>query len=258
MSPNGLWSAEARTLPAYEVAVYLPRMLERNQAMVTRRGIEFGGLVFDRPDDAVFARMKAQATSPGGPFPIAIHFDRMISRQIYIASRRLSDPVITVPRSRISRQWEGYSFPEVEAATRAAAEKGQATENKYIQAKIDYSILVDEAVADAADQIAAKYGAKGPPLDLKEVARKDQQDRQIEEEAKLLPPAPAAPGPESSATIVPATATASASPETSLASGGTTPSKIVQPPEPRSGATPSATPPEPDQPPVEPSLLPQY
>jgi len=258
MSPNGLWAADALALPAYEVEVYLPRMLERNRATVTRRGLEFGGLVFDRPDDTVFARMKSEAAGPGGHSPIAIHFDRMITRQIYIASRRLSDPVIPVPRSRINREWENYSFPDIELALKTAAEKGQVTGNEYLQAKIDYSILVDEALSAAADAISAKYLDTKIPIDLKEVARADQQKRQLEEESKLLPNPTVTPCPGASPTDVvsaaPSEAATAAAAKPGYPATSSTPPPVAAAPASPGAPAPSPTPP----PPAKKSVLPEY
>ena len=87
MTPNGLWADSVKMrgpLPIYDDNSHLARMLPRQRALITRKGIVLGDVIFDRPDDPIFRLLKEGATTFGCDRYIAVHFDWTTTKLIYV------------------------------------------------------------------------------------------------------------------------------------------------------------------------------
>jgi hypothetical protein len=195
LTPNGLWKDSVRKygpLPIYDIDTHLPRMMERNLAEVTRRGLLLGGVYFDRPTDSIFKRLKEGATTFGTPRHIAVHFDRLITKQIYIVPKNPDDPLVIVPLASISSKWHGFTFKEIEDAIEESNRRAVSVENKHHLAKINHGIRVDKDVLEATDQIVDKYRTIQQRNRIAtsigtEIPRSDQLKKQLATEAEGLP-----------------------------------------------------------------------
>jgi hypothetical protein len=199
-TPNGRWKDSIRIfgpLDRYDSDTYLPRMHQRNQAKVTRWGLQLGDIYFDRPKDPIFTQLKEGATTFGQERYLAVHFDRLLTKQIYLVPKDPSLAPITVPLAHVSREWTGYTFKEVEDTIAAAIILGNESKNLHHGYKIDHSLKVDADVVEATEKIVAKYGSmlkrnKVSAAIGKDLPREEQLRLQIEAESKSAP----IPGPQ--------------------------------------------------------------
>ena len=219
MTPNGLWEDSIKKwgpLPVYDVDTHLPRMLERTTVDVTRRGLLLGGVFFDQPNDPVFRHLKEGATTFGTPHKLAAHFDRCITRQIYIVPKNPADSIVVVPRASISAKWESYTFKEVEDTLEEAKLRSVDLDNTHHLAKIEHGIRIDEDVLKATEEMIERYGSLHKRNKIatgvgSETPRADQYRIQLAKEAAALP-SPTITPPATEPTSEPATTNTATSP----------------------------------------------
>lgn len=198
MTPNGLWADSVRKrgiLPAYDDNVYLARMLPRHIAKITRQGIVLGDIIFDRPKDPVFRLMKEGATTFGCDRFLAVHYDWMLTKQVYIVPEDPTNPVLVVPRSVLSREWDGYCFKEARDAIAVQELAGQVNKNEHHRCDINHSLKVDAAILAQTAEILERYGslAKRNRVAVgigKDAPRADQEEQQLAREAAAMPVPP--------------------------------------------------------------------
>lgn len=216
MTPNGVWADSAKKwglLSAYDDNVYLPRMLPRHEAKITRKGIVLGDIIFDRPNDPIFRLMKEGATTFGCDRFVVVHYDWMITKQVYMVPEDPTNPVLVVPRSILSKQWDGYSFNEARDGSEAQIRAGQLNKNEHHRFEIDHSLKVDAAIVAQTASILEQYGSfskrnRDAAGIGKDKARSDQEELQLarEETWMPLPPEPP-PAPAIEASIPPLAST---------------------------------------------------
>lgn len=109
------WSVGVHGGPphVYDPAHWMPRLLERAEATITRYGLELDGVYFDAPDSKAFQEIK-EAASDGKVKHLPVHVDRLSTKQVYLVPDDITLPPQPVPLAHISRECAGLSFDEIE------------------------------------------------------------------------------------------------------------------------------------------------
>jgi hypothetical protein len=135
--------------------------MESAMARIAPEGIELDGIYYDFDDTnrPQWLESKKVAATAGPCEQVRAHFDRMTVNWIYLVPKNPKWPIVQVPLSRLSRQWENYSRREYELARefRTGAQKIARHHHDVRKIAFTQSLAAETAAAESA--VRVKYGS---------------------------------------------------------------------------------------------------